>query len=47
MRIALLSTCAVSVPPKAYGGTELVIAASGDDAVEAAEQLALLIPSLV
>jgi len=31
----------------AEGGTELVIAASGDDAVEAAEQLALLIPSLV
>src|SRR5258708_38246213 len=26
MRIALLSTCALSVPPKAYGGTELVIA---------------------
>jgi glycosyltransferase involved in cell wall biosynthesis len=26
MRIALLSTCAVSVPPKAYGGTELVTA---------------------
>lgn len=26
MRIALISTCAVSVPPKAYGGTELVIA---------------------
>jgi glycosyltransferase involved in cell wall biosynthesis len=26
MRIALLSTCAVSVPPVAYGGTELVIA---------------------
>ncbi len=26
MRIALLSTCAVSVPPRAYGGTELVIA---------------------
>jgi glycosyltransferase involved in cell wall biosynthesis len=26
MRIALLSTCAVAVPPKAYGGTELVIA---------------------
>lgn len=25
MRIALLSTCAVSVPPVAYGGTELVI----------------------
>lgn len=26
MRIALLSTCAVAVPPVAYGGTELVIA---------------------
>lgn len=26
MRIALISTSAVSVPPKAYGGTELVIA---------------------
>jgi glycosyltransferase involved in cell wall biosynthesis len=26
MRIALLSTCAVSVPPNGYGGTELVIA---------------------
>ena len=26
MRIALISTCAVSVPPKGYGGTELVIA---------------------
>jgi glycosyltransferase involved in cell wall biosynthesis len=26
MRIALLSTCAVSTPPKAYGGTELVLA---------------------
>ncbi len=26
MRIALLSTCAVSTPPKAYGGTELVVA---------------------
>jgi glycosyltransferase involved in cell wall biosynthesis len=26
MRIALLSTCAVAVPPRAYGGTELVIA---------------------
>lgn len=26
MRVALLSTCAVSVPPRAYGGTELVIA---------------------
>jgi glycosyltransferase involved in cell wall biosynthesis len=25
MRIALLSTCAASVPPEAYGGTELVI----------------------
>jgi glycosyltransferase involved in cell wall biosynthesis len=24
MRIAILSTCAVSVPPRAYGGTELV-----------------------
>jgi phosphocarrier protein HPr len=30
----------------AEGGTELVIAASGDDAVEAAEQLARLVPSL-
>jgi glycosyltransferase involved in cell wall biosynthesis len=27
MRIALVSTCAVSVPPLAYGGTELVVAA--------------------
>jgi glycosyltransferase involved in cell wall biosynthesis len=27
MKIALLSTCAVPVPPLAYGGTELVIAA--------------------
>jgi glycosyltransferase involved in cell wall biosynthesis len=26
MRIALLSTCAVSVPPRAYGGSELVVA---------------------
>ncbi|GAC1537031.1 MAG: glycosyltransferase family 4 protein [Polyangiales bacterium] len=26
MRIALLSTCAVAVPPKAYGGTELITA---------------------
>jgi glycosyltransferase involved in cell wall biosynthesis len=26
MRIALLSTCSVRVPPRAYGGTELVIA---------------------
>jgi glycosyltransferase involved in cell wall biosynthesis len=26
MRIALLSTCAVSVPPLGYGGTELIIA---------------------
>jgi glycosyltransferase involved in cell wall biosynthesis len=26
MRIALLSTCAVPVPPTAYGGTELIIA---------------------
>jgi len=26
MRIALISTCAVSVPPRAYGGTELIIA---------------------
>jgi glycosyltransferase involved in cell wall biosynthesis len=26
MRIALISTCAVAVPPKAYGGTELVTA---------------------
>ncbi len=26
MRVALLSTCAVAVPPLAYGGTELVIA---------------------
>jgi glycosyltransferase involved in cell wall biosynthesis len=26
MRIALLSTCAVSVPPSGYGGTELIIA---------------------
>ena len=26
MRIALLSTCTVAVPPKAYGGTELVAA---------------------
>jgi glycosyltransferase involved in cell wall biosynthesis len=26
MRIALLSTCAVAVPPRAYGGTELIIA---------------------
>jgi phosphocarrier protein HPr len=30
----------------AEGGTELGIAASGDDAVEAAEELALLIPRL-
>ncbi len=30
----------------AEGGTQLVIAASGDDAVAAAEQLALLIPAL-
>ena len=30
----------------AEGGTELVIVASGDDAVAAAEQLALLIPAL-
>jgi phosphotransferase system HPr (HPr) family protein len=30
----------------AEGGTELVIAASGDDAVEAAEHLARLVPSL-
>jgi phosphotransferase system HPr (HPr) family protein len=30
----------------AESGTELVIAASGDDAVAAAEQLALLIPAL-
>jgi phosphocarrier protein len=30
----------------AEGGTELIIAASGDDAVAAAEQLALLIPAL-
>jgi glycosyltransferase involved in cell wall biosynthesis len=27
MRIALVSTCAVSVPPSGYGGTELVVAA--------------------
>jgi glycosyltransferase involved in cell wall biosynthesis len=26
MRIALLSTCAVAVPPRTYGGTELIIA---------------------
>lgn len=26
MRVALLSTCAVAVPPRAYGGTELVVA---------------------
>src|SRR5579859_332709 len=26
MRIAILSTCALTVPPLAYGGTELVIA---------------------
>jgi glycosyltransferase involved in cell wall biosynthesis len=26
MRIALVSSCAVSVPPRAYGGTELVVA---------------------
>jgi glycosyltransferase involved in cell wall biosynthesis len=26
MRIALLSTCSVAVPPRAYGGTELIIA---------------------
>ncbi len=26
MRIALLSTCAVAVPPRAYGGTELIVA---------------------
>ncbi|MGD0678077.1 MAG: glycosyltransferase family 4 protein [Polyangiaceae bacterium] len=25
MRVALISTCAVSVPPRAYGGTELII----------------------
>lgn len=25
MRIALISTCAVSVPPRAYGGTELIV----------------------
>ena len=30
----------------AEGGTQVVIAASGDDAVAAAEQLALLIPAL-
>lgn len=29
MRIALISTCAVSVPPRAYGGTELIIAELG------------------
>lgn len=26
MRVALVSTCAVATPPKAYGGTELVVA---------------------
>lgn len=26
MRVALVSTCAVAVPPKGYGGTELVVA---------------------
>lgn len=26
MRIALVSTCALSTPPKAYGGTELIVA---------------------
>lgn len=26
MRVALLSTCAVAVPPRGYGGTELVVA---------------------
>lgn len=26
MRIALVSSCAVSVPPRAYGGTELIVA---------------------
>ena len=26
MRIALVSTCALSTPPKKYGGTELVVA---------------------
>src|ERR1700689_4676056 len=26
MRIALLSTCAVTVPPRAYGGTERIVA---------------------
>lgn len=26
LRVALLSTCAVSTPPRAYGGTELVVA---------------------
>jgi glycosyltransferase involved in cell wall biosynthesis len=26
MRIALISSCAVSVPPRAYGGTELIVA---------------------
>src|SRR5215510_4626321 len=26
MRIALMSTCALSTPPKKYGGTELVVA---------------------
>jgi phosphocarrier protein len=31
----------------AEGGAELVISASGDDAVAAAEQLALLVPALV
>lgn len=29
MRIALISTCAVSVPPSGYGGTELIIAELG------------------
>ena len=39
MRIALVSTCAVAVPPAAYGGTEAFVATLGRALVEAGHEV--------
>lgn len=42
MRIALLSTCALTTPPQAYGGTELVVAELAHGLVELGHNVAVL-----
>ncbi|MBS1151237.1 MAG: hypothetical protein H6Q89_2935 [Myxococcaceae bacterium] len=42
MRIALLSTCALTTPPTAYGGTELVIAEIAHGLVELGHEVSVL-----